>query len=311
MRRDNINYFLVGLFTLISLAVLLVALYKITGRVGQAEPYHVHFDNIAGLGKGTRVTYEGYQIGYIDRVVPQQSEAGTRYRVELLIREDWRIPADSRARIHATGMLGDTVIEIEEGSGREYLEPGAAIAGAPAQDMFAVLNQVAGEIGGLARDSLRPLLDNLNAQVSGIGGELQGRLPGILAGLESMVGRLDNSAGRLESILDADTETRVDSILVNVDDMSRELAGLSRGLQASQQELDALLSDAHALVRDNDSDVRRTVTGLRRSVETSARAIDAILHDLRQASRNMNEFSRQIRGNPGLLLRGRPQADEE
>lgn len=310
MRRDNINYFMVGLFTLISLAVLLVALYRITGRVGQAEPYHVHFDNIAGLGKGTHVTYEGYQVGYVDRLVPEQSEAGTRYRVELLIRRDWRIPADSEARIHATGLLGDTVIEIEEGGSREYLEPGAAIAGAPGQDMFAVLNQVAGEIGGLTRDSLRPLLDNLNRQVSGIGGELQGRLPGILAGLESMTRRLDNSAGRLESILDTDTETRVDSILGNVDDMSRELAGLSRGLQDSQQALDALLTDAHAVVRDNDSDVRRTVTGLRRSVETSSRAIDAILHDLRQASRNMNEFSRQIRGNPGLLIRGRPQQEE-
>lgn len=310
MRRDNINYFMVGLFTLISLTVLLVALYRITGRVGQAEPYHVHFDNIAGLGKGTQVTYEGYQVGYIDRLVPQQTESGTRYRVELLIRHDWRIPADSEARIHATGLLGDTVIEIEEGGSRDYLEPGAAIAGAPAQDMFAVLNQVAGEVGGLTRDSLRPLLDNLNRQVSGIGGELQGRLPGILGGLESMTRRLDNSAARLESILDSDTETRVDSILLNVDDMSRELAGLSRGLQDSQQALDALLTDAHAVVRDNEGDVRRTVSGLRSSMETSSRAIDAILHDLRQASRNMNEFSRQIRGNPGLLIRGRPQQEE-
>ncbi|MAT64221.1 MAG: hypothetical protein CMN57_01080 [Gammaproteobacteria bacterium] len=311
MRRDNINYFLVGLFTLVSLAVLLVALYKITGRVGQAEPYHVYFHNIAGLGKGTHVTYEGYQIGYVERLVPEQTGQGTRYRVEVLIRRDWRIPEDSRARIHSTGLLGDTVIEIAEGESERHLEPGAAIAGAPAQDVFAVLNEVAAEVGGLTRDSLRPLLDNLNTQVSGIGGEVQARLPGILGGLESMVGRLDNTAARLEAILDADTETRVDSILVNVDDMSRDLAGLSRGLQASQQALDALLADAHGMVRDNDADVRRSVVGLRRSVEASARAIDAILHDLRQASRNMNEFSRQIRGNPGLLIRSRPQTGEE
>ena len=88
MRRDNINYFLVGLFTLVSLAVLLVALYKITGRVGQAEPYHVYFHNIAGLGKGTHVTYEGYQIGYVERLVPEQDRntGAPDYRPDGVVR---------------------------------------------------------------------------------------------------------------------------------------------------------------------------------------------------------------------------------
>lgn len=311
MRRDNINYFMVGLFTLVSIVVLLATLYKITGRVGRSEPFYIYYENIAGLGEGSLVTYEGYQVGYIDHVVPEQGDDGTRYKVEVLIKQDWRIPRDSVARIYASGLLSDTVINIEEGSSREYLAPGSTIQGARHVDMFAVLSDVADDVGGLTRDTLRPLLDNLNHHVDGIGSELQDRLPVILGDLESMVGKLNNSAGRLEAILDADTEQRVDSILVNIDDMSRDLHDLSQGLQDSEQELDALLTDTHNLVNDSDEDVRRTVVGLRQTVETSAHAIDAILHDLQQASRNMNEFSRQIRNNPGLLISGKPQADRE
>jgi phospholipid/cholesterol/gamma-HCH transport system substrate-binding protein len=37
---------------------------------------------------------------------------------------------------------------------------------------------------------------------------------------------------------------------------------------------------------------------------------DAIAHNLEATTRNMNEFSQQIRENPGLIIRGRSAADE-
>jgi phospholipid/cholesterol/gamma-HCH transport system substrate-binding protein len=41
---------------------------------------------------------------------------------------------------------------------------------------------------------------------------------------------------------------------------------------------------------------------MRYTVETIAERIDAVTYNLEGASRNMYEFSRQIRINPGLLL---------
>jgi phospholipid/cholesterol/gamma-HCH transport system substrate-binding protein len=40
-----------------------------------------------------------------------------------------------------------------------------------------------------------------------------------------------------------------------------------------------------------------------------SRRIDSITGDLESTTRNMNEFSRQIRENPGVLVRGRETSD--
>jgi len=162
MKRDNINYLAVGTFVLATLIILLVVLYKITGRVGDSNPYHVYYDNITGLTDGSRVTYEGYQVGFVGGVEPEQSESGTRYRVEMRIKQGWQIPLDSVARIYSAGLLAETVINIEEGSSKEYLPPDAEVIGLQGGDMFAALGTVAEDIGSLTRDSLRPLLDNVN-----------------------------------------------------------------------------------------------------------------------------------------------------
>ena len=306
MKHDNINYLAVGTFVLAMLIVLLVVLYKITGRVGDSDPYHVYYSNITGLTDGSRVTYEGYQVGFVGGVVPQQGEGGTRYRVDLRIKQGWRIPRDSVARIYSAGLLAETVINIEEGDSTEYLPPETEIAGLQGGDMFAALGTVAEDISSLTRDSLRPLLDNVNQQVSGLGGELGARVPRILGDLESMVKKLDKSADSVSTMLDDRHTKRISNIIVDAEAAARNFHALSSSLQGTQAQLDSLLAEAQGLVGDNKNDVRTSVISLRNALDSVAREVDGILFELEGASRNMNEFSRELRGNPGLLLNGRP-----
>ena len=93
--------------------------------------------------------------------------------------------------------------------------------------------------------------------------------------------------------------------------LAANLATLSDGLRETKAGLDELVQHTHALVDDNDEEVHRAVQGLRRSIEVMESSIDAIVYDLEGASRNMNEFSRQIRNNPGLLLNGKAPVDRE
>lgn len=306
MKRDNINYLAVGIFVLSALVVLLAVLYKLTGRVGDSDPYHVIYGNITGLADGSRVTYEGYQVGFVAGVQPEQGEAGTRYRVELRVKRGWRIPVDSVARIYSAGLLAETVINIEEGASRDWLMPDSEIAGVQGGDLFAALGDIADDLGGLSRDGIRPLLDNLNRTVSGIGGELETRVPRILGDMESMVRKLDQSADGLTRMLDAGNTRRVGNIIADVETTARNFRELSASLQGTQAQLDALLGDAHGIVGDNRDDLRETVQALRRTLDSVAREVDGILYGLEGTSRNMHEFSRELRGNPGLLLKGGP-----
>lgn len=310
MKRDNINYLAVGSFVLVALVLLLGVLYKLTGRVGDSDPYHTYYSNVTGLFDGSRITYEGYQIGYIKSVRPEQTAEGTQYRIDMRLKHGWKIPADSVARIYAAGILAETVINIEEGSGSDYIQVDARIPSQQGVDMFAALATVASELGGLTRDTIKPLLENVNRQVAGIGGDLEARVPRILANIESMVGKLDVGAQGLNKILSAGNTERVDNIIGDVEATAHNFNALSLGLKDTQTQLDELVKGVHAMVGGNKEDLRASVLGLRTALDTMSREVDGILYDLQGASRNMNEFSRELRGNPSLLLRGMPAEDK-
>lgn len=306
MKRDNVNYLSVGVFVLVAMGVLLVVLYRLTGRVGDSDPYHVYYSSISGLIDGSRVTYQGYQVGFVADVEPEQSENGTRYRVNLQVKQDWKIPSDSVARIYSSGLLAETVIDIEEGKSRVYLSSGGEIAGQQGADMFAMLSDVASDIGGLTRNSIRPLVDNLNAHVSGLSNQLAMRIPKILDGLESMVVQLNKGAERLAGLLDERSENSVRTIIDDVEATAKNFHTFSAGLQSTQSELDGLVQDAHGVIEANHGDIRATALALRKSLDSISGEIEGILFELEAASRNINEFSRELRSNPGLLLYRRP-----
>ncbi len=310
MKRDNINYLVVGLAVLTALVLLLYALYRITGGVGNNDPYHVYYRSVGGLNIGTPVSYEGYKLGSVVSITPERAQGKTRYRVDLRIRSGWQIPIDSVASIYAEGLLAETVINIEEGKSQEVHVPGAQLRGRQGVDMFAALAAIADDVGGLTRDTVRPLLDNLNHHVSSLGGEMGTRLPLILDGLQTLVASLQQSADRLNDVLSPATQEQVSRVIDNTDQMSANLLSLSEGLLEVQQEAHQLLADSHGMVTDNREDVNASVVALRRALEDVASRADSILQNLDGASRNMNEFSRQIRQNPGLLLGGKSPREQ-
>ena len=87
--------------------------------------------------------------------------------------------------------------------------------------------------------------------------------------------------------------------------------------KADRVDLSAVFAPEHGLwgevqdmVGKNDGDLRRAIKDARYVVESVARRIDAINENLEGMSRNMLEFSRQIRQSPGLLLNSKPVTDD-
>ena len=306
MRRDNINYLAVGSLVLVAFVLLLYMLYRLTGGVDENDRYIVYYPNVGGLSEGTPVTYEGYKIGSVSLIQPEREAGQTRYRIELLVRDGWRIPRDSLARIYSEGLLAETVINIEEGADADYLKPGEAMQGALGNDIFAAMNDVAGNVNRLLQRDVRPLLDNLNSRVSHLGEQVDERLPALLDGLQSLVNTLQQAADSLPRILNSDTEARLTRVIANSETISDNMLKLSRELQQTRQAADALLAQSGGTLNENREDIRRSVTALRVALEELSTNTETILRNLEGTSHNMNEFSRQIRQNPALLLSGKP-----
>lgn len=306
MKRDRINYLTVGSVVLFALGLFLYALFRLTGGVNENTAYIVDYANIAGLSEGTPVTYEGYKIGRIGLIEPIRSAGRTRYRLTLLLRDGWPIPKDSVAHLTSEGLLADTVINISEGTSDALLEPGGTIAGGLPLDMFSAVNSMASKVNELLETEFKSFLDNLDNRVNAIGDRVDSRLPQLLDKVDRLLATLQSAAERLPHFLDAETEQRFEHMLVNGVELSDQLVIFADDLSRTRAAADALVRESRATVNENRDDIRRSTRALRDALERLAADTDVILQHLHGASRNMNEFSRQIRQNPGLLLNARP-----
>lgn len=301
MKRDNVNYVLVGAAVAIAFGVLIAGLLAITGRGGAATEYHVYYDNITGVSFGAPVFYEGFRIGQVTGIEPERG-ATTRYRIELGVRSDWPIPEDSIAQLQSSGLLADVRIGIKEGHSTTMLQPGAEIRGLAGGDVFAAVNDLAAELNLLTRERLRPLIEKLTTRLDSISGTLDDNAPALMTDARALLERLNRAADGVNALVDAPNRDAIASSLRDIKSVAAEL----KNTQAHTNELLTSLNDA---VNENRPDLRQAVSDMERSVGAIAQRIDSIAHHLESSSRNLDEFSREIRRNPNRLL-FTPKADD-
>lgn len=304
MKRDNINYVLVGVIVLAALAALLFTLAVITGRGGASASYYVTFNNVAGLRFGAPVYYEGYRVGQISGIEPLRGPEGTRYRVELGIRSDWPIPSDSVAAREASGLLADVAIGISEGSSPTPLEPGGTLTGQEGGDVFSAVNELAGELTSLSRDRIRPIVESLATRAESLATTLDEGAPELVIQANELLTKMNIAAENLNSVLDEPNRQAIAGTLKDVRAVAQEL-------KTTQQRADTLLASLNDTVEENRPGLRQSVEDLERTIGAVAERIDAMTHHLESSSRNFDEFSREIRRNPQRLLFTQPDDEVE
>jgi phospholipid/cholesterol/gamma-HCH transport system substrate-binding protein len=291
MRDSRINYVVVGTFSLAILVGLVTALGLLAGRTGVTDRYFTVLHSVPGIAPGTQVLFQGYRVGHVDDLQPITRDGKQRYRLELSVRRGWKIPDDSMAFL-TTGLLAAVNVNIDGGASATFLEPGAEIHGQEATDIFAALSSVAGEADDIIRNvdiildkNVRPLFETVAQEI----GMLSGRLSTLFS--------------------DSNVES-VGRILTNLDATAGDVSGLAQELRDTRRHADLMLGKIDALVDGNRGHVDQAMLDLRYALEAVARHIDAVSRNLEAASRNMNDFSREIRGNPAVLIRGKAAPED-
>ncbi|TLY51016.1 MAG: MCE family protein [Gammaproteobacteria bacterium] len=315
VKRDNVNYVLVGAVVAASFIALLVALSIITGRSGASSSYIAHYRNVTGLRYGAPVFYEGYRVGQVAAIDPERDigaaaapapaatvtdksgleRKGTRYKVTLAVRRDWPIPKDSVARMISSGLLADVAIGISEGASREIVAPGSELAAMENADLFASMNDLAQQLGDLTRNQIGPLVKNLASHVDSIATALDKNTPEILAQSHALLQRLNIASDSVNDVIKPQNRAAIGAILGNVRDLSRDL-------KATQNQLNEAIVRIDSVVRENRPGVRNSVDDLRGVMAALSGRIDSISQHLEVAARNFDEFAREVRMNPNRLL---------
>ncbi len=296
MKDERRNYLAVGGFVLAMLAALILWLALLSGRVGTADLYEIHYDNVGGIAAGTQVRLQGYSVGTVEDIV--LGEDG-HFSVWVRIGSEWEIPVDSVAQIASSGVLSAAVIDIQRGRSPEMVPSGGQIQSIESASLFSKIESVAGEISQIANEDLAPLLESV--------GE---RAPGMLEDLETFTREIREMAQRMNALFDQGNVARVETILVNLEGVSTDVAALTRDLGETREQMDALLATVNDAVERGAPDFEAALADLHRSLDAIARHADSIAYDLEGTSRNMNEFSDQMRRDPSVLLRGRENGAE-
>ena len=302
MKRDNINYLLVGSFVFAMLLLLFFSLLKITGQSGNFDDYYLHLDNITDVTPGAAVTFSGYRIGTLTEIQPLRQNNKTVYRLTLGIKKDWVIPSDSYARVITPNVLAKKQIDITEGSQTKLLQPGDIIAGRVSADIMTALTEVGSDLHDLSEQAIRPMLKTLNQG-------LAKSLPLLINDSTRLLKNLNKSADQLNLVLSQKNQQNISQLLSNANDVTSELAQMSHQVNNAGHELEKLLKESRSLVSDNSGDINHAVDDLHAAMEKISNNIEAVMHNMDATSRNMNEFSRRLKENPGALLNNEPPKD--
>jgi len=320
MNGGKLNFVVVGAFVLAMLAALVVSLAVLMGRTGATDDYHAVYRNVTGVKFGTQVLYEGYPIGQVEEVTPESVDGGMRFRVDFAVERGWRIPEDSVATIKAPRLLAAVTIDIEAGDGAKALAPGSLVPSREGADVFSAVSSLAGQVGALTKDGIEPLLATIEETVgtardvlgqdvkplarnlTALAETMNARLPAIIDKVDRFAETMNATAKDVQALVGPENRGKVAALIGNLDRSAANLSALS-------VKLDRVAATLEDVVGDNRVNIDRSLSDLRHVMRSMARNIDSITQNLDGTSRNMYEFSRQIRQNPGLLLGGTPPVD--
>lgn len=293
MKEQGRNYLAVGTFVVVVGIGLVVWLAVLAGKTGASDPYYVVYDSVMGIGDGSEVLYQGYGIGTVASIEPLLNEGRRRFRVNLAIERGWKIPEDSEAVITAPGFLSAAVIDVRGGSSPRSLKRKSEIAAGASVDLAGAVSNAAGRVTEMLDRQVAPML-----------GGLADSTPEVLDNLRSFSAQLNRVGAQLEAVVSPKNLERIDAILASLQTASADASRLGSDLGNTRELLDRLLGRANGLLAEETGELDHAIRDLHVSLESIAVRSDAIAGDLEITARNLAEFSRQIRMDPSLLLRG-------
>ena len=293
------NEFLTGVLVLVTVAVL-TAVLALLGTPGLFKPlvtYKIYFDNAAGIKLGAPVLLAGRKIGQVEKLyspvskdeaenaqklgeairppdpsaTPPPPDAKPKYeaRIDVRVDRDAFVYKDALARLITLGLLGETAIDITQGSessgraddgqmfaGERVPEFGEAIA-----KIIMVLEPVAKEATNTMKE-LQSTAQNLN------------QLTDENSQLTLALGQF-RTFGEHLSALTADDGALTES-LKNIEEISNQLT-------------------------DNDN-IKVTLQNFRDSSERLKSAIGSLGPDLKTTGQNVKDLTDTVKRQPWRLI---------
>jgi phospholipid/cholesterol/gamma-HCH transport system substrate-binding protein len=300
----------VGVFVLVGLIILAIAIFYITGAgmLGPKYRLYTYLPEVEGLTAGAAVRLDGVAIGNVEKIGLNPHPSDRTQSIQLVLRIDKNfmsdVRTDSTVSLVTEGLLGDRYVTIKRGLTGSPLQANSTIPGAPATgmadmvergtDLMDTLNTVSVELRGLVNDAQQgkgtvgkllkdpALYDNLNST---------------LARMNSLTASIQEGKGTAGKFVSSDElYNKVSATVDNVNDVIgavKEQKGTAGKLIYDP----AVYNSAKGFL-DNGNAVLADVRAGKGSLGKFA-TDDALFNNLRDASAQVRDAAAKLNSNQG------------
>ncbi len=196
----------VGLFVLVGIFVVAVAIFYVTGAgvLGPKYRLRTYLPEVEGLTVGAPVRLDGIEVGNVDaiRVTPRtpQQPPDPKRSIELVLRIDRRyqpdIRTDSTAGLITEGLLGNRYVSIQRGFVGTPLQDGQEVPGREEKAIKAIVERGAELVQNLNQMSIQvsEIVDGIKRGRGSLGKMLVD---------ETAYNHLNRSLGKVEHMVDS------------------------------------------------------------------------------------------------------------
>ncbi len=302
----------VGLFVLVGLFILAVAIFYVTGTGFWGPKYRVitYLPEVDDLSQGANVSLDGVAVGNVESIRLNPKPEDAMHSVQVVMRIDKKyqneIRTDSKASLITTGLLGNRYVTIsrgltgtvipnngvvpgfEEAAMKQMVERGADLMqnlGTLSEDIRSIVDQVQrgrGTLGKLLNDP--SLYDHLDATVSK---------------MQNMVASVQQGQGTLGKLVASDElYAKANDTIGNVQDITtavREQKGTLGKLVYDP----AVYEHAKGVIEKGDA----LLTDVRAGKGTLGKLTtdETLYNNLRDASANVRDASAKLNSTQGSM----------
>jgi phospholipid/cholesterol/gamma-HCH transport system substrate-binding protein len=211
----------VGLFVLVGLLILAVAIFYVTGAgfLGPKYRLKTFLPEVSGLSTGAPVRLDGVEIGNVEKIRLVPRVAGKppdrMHNIEVDIRIDSRyqgdVLTDSSATLVTEGLLGNRYVNVVRGYTGVPLKEGQAIPGAEEKAIKEVVERSADVLANLKAlsEEIQDIVGDVQAGKGTIGklitdDQAYNHLNSILAKGDQIVGNVQSGQGTVGKLFMTD-----------------------------------------------------------------------------------------------------------
>jgi phospholipid/cholesterol/gamma-HCH transport system substrate-binding protein len=290
--------FKVGVVVLIGIVILFYMSFRV-GKFGALarSGYDVvaHINDVSGLDIKSPVELAGVEVGAVRRL----SLDGYRAKASLLIKENVKIPTDSKLEIKSFGILGDKYLAIIPGQAKTFLKPGDEISNvvatadydqmfrnvqSAAENFSDVMGQFKGVLGEKEKENLKESLQNIKV----VSGEFKQMVTENKANVTRIVTNVAQASDRFGPLADkADAAfTGINTIVQGVEEGKGSL-----GLLVKDETLYNDARDTVATLKTISADIEQGKGTLGKLVKDEALYADAeaTVKNIKEMTESMNK----------------------